>query len=258
MLENKTIVVTGVASGIGAAAAKVIKAQGATVIGVDRNESEENIDRFVHVDLIDKQSIDNAVNAIGGGIDAFCNVAGVPPTAGRIPVLTVNFVALRYLTESMVGNLNDGASIVNVASLAGFGWPKAIESCKDFIANADFDTVASLCDKHEIDDARSYFFGKECLIIWTMMNRWTWRERGIRMNTVSPGPVDTPILQDFIKTLGPRAEEDMKVMDRPGKPEDIAPIIAFMCSDGSAWFRGTDLLANGGMSSHMLQEIHGF
>ena len=70
-----------------------------------------------------------------------------------------------------------------------------------------------------------------------MQNRWTWRDRGIRMNSVSPGPVDTPILPDFIETLGERAEEDMRVMDRPGCPSDIAPVVAFLLSDGAGWIR---------------------
>ena len=54
------------------------------------------------------------------------------------------------------------------------------------------------------DGTRSYFFSKEALIAWTLQNRRTWRARGIHMNAVSPGPVETPILGDFIKTK-PRA-----------------------------------------------------
>jgi NAD(P)-dependent dehydrogenase (short-subunit alcohol dehydrogenase family) len=90
-----------------------------------------------------------------------------------------------------------------------------------------------------------------------LQNRWTWRERGIRMNAVSPGPVDTPILKDFLQTLGARAEEDMRVMDRPGRPEDIAPVVAFLLSDASAWIRGANIPVDGGMSSHILCNLHG-
>ena len=91
-----------------------------------------------------------------------------------------------------------------------------------------------------------------------MQNRWTWRDRGIRMNAVSPGPVDTPILKDFIETLGARAEEDMKTMDRPGTPADIAPVVAFLLSDGSAWIRGSNVPVDGGMYSNVLGGMHGF
>jgi NAD(P)-dependent dehydrogenase (short-subunit alcohol dehydrogenase family) len=77
------------------------------------------------------------------------------------------------------------------------------------------------------------------------------------MNCVSPGPVETPILPDFLETLGERAEEDMKIMDRPGQPQDIAPVITFMCSDGSAWIRGANIPVDGGMYQHVLCNMHG-
>lgn len=76
------------------------------------------------------------------------------------------------------------------------------------------------------------------------------------MNCVSPGPVETPILQDFIETLGERAEEDMKIMDRPGHPTDIAPVVAFLCSDGSAWIRGANIPCDGGMFGHVMSQIN--
>ena len=69
-LEKKKIVVTGVGSGIGAESAKVIKAQGATVIGVDINEPKGNVDQYIKADLSDPASIEEAVKAIPKGIDA--------------------------------------------------------------------------------------------------------------------------------------------------------------------------------------------
>ncbi|MBU3002950.1 coniferyl-alcohol dehydrogenase [Paraglaciecola arctica] len=255
MLNNKTIVVTGVASGIGAHTAKLLKQQGATVVGLDRNIASENIDKFIQVDLTEQKSIDEAIAQIDG-IDGLCNIAGLPPTLDRDMVMTVNFVALRYLTEGLISKMNHGASIVNVASLAGIGWPQSVDAVKDTLDNINFDNVAEFCDKHDVAGPRSYFFSKEALLVWTMRNRWQWRDRGIRMNCVSPGPVDTPILKDFIETLGDRAEEDMKVMDRAGTPEDIAPVIVFLLRDDSAWIRGANIPVDGGMSSHVMEQIH--
>ena len=124
----------------------------------------------------------------------------------------------------------------------------------------EFEDVENFIQRHRVgnDGGRSYFFSKEALIVWTMKNRWTWRDRGIRMNAVSPGPVDTPILKDFIETLGARAEEDMRVMDRPGHADDIAPVVAFLLSDMSRWMRGTNVHVDGGMSSHVLSGMHQF
>ncbi|NMG72738.1 coniferyl-alcohol dehydrogenase [Parazoarcus communis] len=257
-LKGKNIVVTGAASGIGAETARLLSAEGATVIGVDRNPPAPGlVARHIAADLGEPGSIAIAAREIGNGIDALCNIAGLPPTRGRVPVLRVNFLGLRELTEALIPQMNDGAAIVNLASLAGLGWPDAIPAIKSMLALRDFDAVEALCDTHGIDDARSYFFSKEVLIAWTLQQRWTWRERGIRMNCVSPGPVDTPILGDFLQTLGARAEEDMRVMDRPGRPTDIAPLVAFLCSDDSGWLRGTNIACDGGMHSHVLANLNG-
>lgn len=257
-LEGKTIVVTGAASGIGAETARELAARRARVIGVDLREAQAiGAARWVQADLADPVSIRTVAAAIGPGIDGLANIAGLPPTRGRQDVLRVNFLGLRAFTEALLPNLSDGAAIVNMASLAGIGWPQAAPAVRDLIALRDFDGVAALCERHGVDDARSYFLSKEALIAWTLQNRWTWRERGIRMNSVSPGPVDTPILPDFLHTLGARAEEDMRVMDRPGRPADIAPVVAFLLSADSGWIRGTNIPCDGGMHAHVLLGVAG-
>jgi len=257
LLQGKTIIVTGAASGIGAATAELAAAQGAEVISVDINRPAQPVGDFIQADLSDRASIDELVAALPARANGLANVAGLPPTRPAESVLAVNLVGLKYLTTSLVPKLADGASIVNLASLAGLGWPDAKASI-DASADLDFAGVPAFCKTHGIVGARSYFFSKEALIVWTMRNRWTWRARGIRMNAVSPGPVDTPILKDFIETLGARAEEDMRTMDRPGRPGDIAPVVAFLLSDGSAWIRGTNIPVDGGMYSNVLCQMHGY
>lgn len=256
-LAGKTIVVTGCASGIGRETARLIKQQGGRVIGVDLNLCEQNVDEFYRADLSDSAFILALSKALPDGIDGLANIAGLPPTASADKVVRVNLVGLKYLTRLLIPKMNHGAAIVNLASLAGTGWPDAVDTIKA-AENLGFDEVPAFNKKHGIGDAggRSYFFTKEALIVWTLQNRWTWRDKGIRMNAVSPGPVDTPILADFIETLGERAEKDMAVMDRPGRPEDIAPVVAFLLSDATTWLRGTNIACDGGMASHLLAEMH--
>lgn len=257
-LSGKRIIVTGAASGIGQQSAKIFKERGATVIGFDRNKPQDYVDEYIQIDLMDPASIDAAAESFSGAADALCNIAGLPPTAPVLNVVTVNFIALRRFTELMIDKLNEGASIVNMASLAGVGWPEAVADLNRFIEVADFDNVETLCSEMNIDQDRSYFFSKEALLIWTMKNWNTWRARGIRVNAVSPGPVDTPILQDFLDTLGERAEEDMKIMGRAGTADDIAKVVAFLCSDDSAWINGANIPTDGGMNAHVMKQIHGF
>lgn len=258
MHNAKTYIVTGAASGIGAETVRVLKDQGATVIGVDRNEAD-GVDSFFQADLSDAASIDALVEQLPDGVNGLANIAGLPPTAPATAVLKVNLYGLQRLTLKLVPKFADGASIANLASLAGFGWPNAVAQCKAALAHALEDDIDGFVAEQGLETAeggRSYFLSKEALVIWTMQNRWSWRERNITMNCVSPGPVETPILGDFIQTLGARAEEDMKVMDRPGKPQDVAPVVSFALSTHAKWFRGANLTVDGGMSSHILSGIH--
>ena len=258
LVKGKRIVVTGSSSGIGLETARILSEQGAEVLGVDLNKNFDHVEEFYRADLSDKRTIEALVDVLPRNIDGLVNSAGLPPTKPAELLLAVNLVGLKHLTRCIVPKLADGASIVNVASLAGFGWQNAVEAVKAS-ETLDFEGIPEFVQRWSVssDGGRSYFFSKEALVVWTMQNRWTWRDRGIRMNSVSPGPVDTPILGDFLATLGDRAEEDRKVMDRPGTPQDIAPVIAFLLSDMTSWIRGTNIPTDGGMASNILCGMHG-
>lgn len=256
-LQGKTVVVTGAASGIGEETARLIQSRGGKVIAVDRDEPSVDVAAFHRADLSDADSIDELVGALPEKLNGLANIAGLPPTQPPERLLAVNLVGLKALTFGLVPKLADGGSIVNIASLAGLDWPQHLATIKA-AGDLTLADIPQFCKEHRIGADRSYFFSKEALIVWTLQNRWTWRDRGIRMNAVSPGPVDTPILKDFIETLGARAEEDMRVMDRPGRPTDIAPVVCFLLSDDSYWIRGANLPVDGGMFSHVQAGIHGF
>jgi NAD(P)-dependent dehydrogenase (short-subunit alcohol dehydrogenase family) len=250
------VVVTGAASGIGREAAERLIAEGAMVIGVDVNPTDLAQER--RVDLSDPEQIDRLIEDMPVGIDGLCNIAGVPPSSPPWLVLAVNAKGLQHLTEGLVPRMADGASIVNVASSAGMGWADSVDLLRD-LDGVPFEREAleMFAVRHGLEGGgRSYSLSKEFVVTWTMRMRWAWRDRGIRMNAISPGPVDTPILRDFIETLE-RAPRVMEIMDRPGRPSDIAPVILFLLADDAAWLRGCNLAIDGGLSSHLLMERHG-
>lgn len=258
LVSGKKIVVTGAASGIGAAVVECLKAEGAHIIGVDISETNE-CHEFFNADLRKRESINALLAELPKGIDGLANIAGLPPTLPAEAVLKVNLVGLKYLTENMVGQMNDGASIVNLASLAGSAWAASLDQAQAALG-LDFSSVEQFVTDHQIEEqvGRSYFLSKEALIVWTMQNCWRWHERNIRMNAVSPGAVDTPILKDFLETLGGKAEENRKAMERPAEPGDIAPMVVFLLSDQASWFRGANIALDGGQFAHMTANRLGF
>lgn len=255
-LDGRRIIVTGAASGIGAETARELRRSGAVVLGVDRNECD-HVDEFYAVDLASADAIDHLIDELPDGCDGLCNIAGVAPTQPASAVLTVNTLALIRLTSGLASRLASGASIVNLASMAGNGWRDHLDQVLELLA-LDWDAVPDFVNRNDLKGgARSYFLSKEAVIVWTMRNRWTWRGRDIRINCVSPGPIQTPILPDFLETLGDRAQESVRNMDRFGTPEDVAPVVAFLLSDDALWFTGSNLTPDGGMGAHLALKRHG-
>jgi NAD(P)-dependent dehydrogenase (short-subunit alcohol dehydrogenase family) len=102
---------------------------------------------------------------------------------------------------------------------------------------------------------------KELLLLWTARaaHQPLFKARGIRVNAVSPGPVETPILGEFRAVLGDaRVDSDIARVGRSGTPADVAPAILFLCSDGARWINGANLPVDGGLEASVNAEVMGF
>lgn len=252
-VQGKTIVITGVSSGIGSDTAKLLRLQGARVIGVDRNDPMLTLDGFVKADLSTPGAIDDAIAQLPERIDALCNIAGVPGTAPVDLVAKVNYLGLRHLTLGLLDRMS-GGSVVNISSILGAEWPARLEPHRALGQTASFaDGQAWLAD-HPVPQATCYQYFKEALIVWTLtQSQKLFLQHNVRMNCVAPGPVFTPILGDFVQMLGQeRVEKDAHRMKRPAFSDEIAPVIAFLCSDASRWVSGINLPVDGGLASTYL------
>ena len=253
-LQGKTIVVTGCCSGIGADFAKLARNGGARVIGIDRNDPTLTLDGFVKADLGDVASIDAAVKQLPERIDALANIAGVPGTAPVDLVARVNYLGLRHLTHALLPRMGEGGAVVNISSILGAEWPARLELHRALGATQSFAEGAQWLRDHPVAQDTCYQYFKEALIVWTLtQSQKIFLARGVRMNCVAPGPVFTPILGDFVQMLGEeRVQKDAHRMKRPAFSDEVAPVIAFLCSDASRWVSGINLPVDGGLASTYL------
>lgn len=246
-VQGLRCLVTGAASGIGEEVATRLTAGGATVTSLDVKPPSARVDSHVECDLADPRSIDEAVSTLGPGWDVLCNVAGLPGTASAEAVMKVNFLGPRHLTESLLGGFAEGASIVNVASMAGFGWPERIGEVREFVATESFQDGLRWWEEHQVDGS-AYNFSKEAVIVYTMTMGLALGELGHRINAISPGPVETPILGDFEETMGKDTLDGVRdLIGRHALPGDIAPGVVFLASRDSRWFNGINAPADAGI-----------
>lgn len=260
MQATQRYLITGVARGVGLATAEKLIQAGHKVVGLDRDapEVDPGLERFYQVDLNDAQALNSLVAKLDGRFDGLCNIAGLPPRDGlESVILRVNFLAVRELTRQVLPLLNPGASIVNLASRAGQAWQANIEQVKrlsELDLNAD---VSAFIDAEGIDPTRAYNLSKEALIAWTLAQTEPMVQRGLRINSLSPGAVSTAILDDFTRAFGEKVARNVQRAGRAGKPEEAADAVVYLLSQHSTWLKGTDLVMDGGMSAFAAVERFG-
>lgn len=253
-MDTRQIVVTGVASGIGKQTARVLRALGADIIGVDRDEPSLTDISFVRADLSTRQGVESAVSSIneisGGALAGLANIAGVPGTAPWELVHRVNVFGLRDLTAGLVPLLRPGGSVVNLASAVAYQWRAQAAELARFCAHTDVDAALAMAADSPAIREHSYLFSKHCVRYLTELQAANLVGKGIRVNSVSPGPIETPILEDFKNDHGrEKVESARDALGRFGQPEDVANVIAQLFDDSMSWVNGTDIRVDGGLTA---------
>jgi NAD(P)-dependent dehydrogenase (short-subunit alcohol dehydrogenase family) len=253
---QRKVVVVGAGSGIGAATAAYFHGCGDHVLAVDRVEQDVPAAEYAQVDLRDPEGVEALLARMGSGWDVLAHVAGVPGTLPDDDVLTINYLGFRLMAEGMLPLFREGGSIVGVASIAGLAWTQRVELLAGLL---ECTTAADVVQWQSAQDPNypAYSTSKEALILFAKRLATTaWSQFGVRVNTVSPGPVETPILRDFEQAMG----KDMldiarSTVGRHATVIDIAPVIGFLASSEASWVVGQDIQVDGGFANSMMTSI---
>lgn len=245
-LAGKVAVITGAASGIGLAAGRRLRAEGATIVVGDIDPAtgeaaaEELDGLFVAVDVSDQAAVDNLFDtaaATFGSVDIAFNNAGISPPEDDLIETTelpawervqdVNLksvylscrAALRHMVPAGKGSIINTASFVAVMGSA--------------------------------TSQISYTASKGGVLAMSRELGVQYARQGIRVNALCPGPVNTPLLQELFAKDPERAARRLVhiPVGRFAEPEELAAAVAFLASDDSSFITGSTFLVDGGISS---------
>jgi NAD(P)-dependent dehydrogenase (short-subunit alcohol dehydrogenase family) len=237
--QNKTVIVTGAASGIGLATAKRFASEGAFVVIADLDQqkcdSAANECRLtgaadavgVVCDVSDETAVEHCVTtafAKFNRLDVIVNNAGLMvfkplvehTTADWEKVFRVDLLGAFYFTKQAFKRMRSGGAIVNVSSVHA---------------------------QETTPQVASYAAAKTAILSLTRTAALEGKPLNIRVNAILPGAIDTPMLWE-----NPNIKSGIENVDpaEVGRPEDIAAAIAFLASDDAHFIQGAALLADGG------------
>lgn len=203
--RGKTVVLTGGASGMGEAAARLLGDLGATVHIADIVKPKVACASYNHVDLSDPASVDAAVASLAsvGPIDFLFPIAGVPPHAvGALTCMQINYAGTRQFTEALIPQVRDGGTICLITSTAARGWLHHLAESLEVVALDPLE-VREFYEANPDKLRDGYSSSKELLTVWIHKAAIALAEqRRIRLVGIAPCATGTPFMEESAKVLG--------------------------------------------------------
>jgi NAD(P)-dependent dehydrogenase (short-subunit alcohol dehydrogenase family) len=237
-LNGKKIVVTGGCSGIGKSIALTFMQQGAEVHVIDLNQAAEALPQSIHfhqADITDLEAVEQIATRLSY-IDILVNNAGIPQIGNLEKTSPTDFQ--RIFDVNVKGAYHCMYAFI----------PQMVNQGSGVILN-----MASVAASVGIPDRFGYSMTKGAIKSMTQSVAKDYIQQGIRCNCISPGRVHTPFVDGFIAKNYPDNQAEMfeklsktQPLGRMAKPDEIANLALYLCSDEAAFITGCDYPIDGG------------
>ncbi len=245
-MKNKTILITGGASGIGLALVEKFTTEGSNVYFIDSNgllgkQVEKEFQEkgksvtFLEVDIREESQVQHAIQSIPSKLDVLINNAGISHIGNLASTTLADFERLFAVNVS-------GMFLCSQAAL-----PKLIENGGGSILN-----MCSVAATMGIPDRFAYSMTKGATLSMTLSIARDYVNHGIRCNCISPGRVHTPFVDGFLAKNYPGKEQEMfeklaatQPIGRMGTPAEIAELAYFISSDAGKFITGSNFTIDG-------------
>jgi NAD(P)-dependent dehydrogenase (short-subunit alcohol dehydrogenase family) len=240
-----TVVVTGSASGIGAATRARLEAEGERVVGIDVRDAE------VVADLSTRDGRAAAVAAITEPIDGLVTCAGLGPLPSRAgsAIVAVNYFGTVELRHGLRPRIVEGGAAVAISSNSTTCSPGVPMDLVELCLGGD--EQAALARADEVGGmGGTYPASKTAVARWVRRHAVgaEWIGAGVRLNAVAPGMIDTAMIAEgrADANVGPLLDLFPIPAGGPGLPDDVAALITFLLSPASRLLCGSIVFADGG------------
>jgi NAD(P)-dependent dehydrogenase (short-subunit alcohol dehydrogenase family) len=238
-LENKICVITGAASGIGAETARLFSAEGATVVGMDLSPDAVG-DLTIQADVTDPAAVEAMYAQTReeyGRIDVLFNNVGISPNDDA-SVLDTSLEAWQRVQD---------VNLKSVFLCCKYGIPHLLERGGGSVIN----TASFVATMGAATSQISYTASKGGVLALSRELGVEFARRGVRVNALCPGPVNTPLLQELFAKDPEKAQRRLVhlPMGRFAEVREIAQAALFLASDDSSYVTASSFLVDGGLTS---------